>query len=174
MKYLILAGIYDSGPQHWQLIWMRDDPSLVKLDHASWTHPDRCEWVHELAAKIDALKGEVVLVAHSLACLMVAHWSCHANGRVRGALLVSVPDPNSPNFPSDAKNFDGLPMDRFPFKSLVVSSDNDSYGSQEYMKRCAEAWGSEFVAVSGLGHINADSGLGSWMQGKEILQRVTG
>jgi len=65
-------------------------------------------------------------------------------------------------------------MERFPFKSVVVSSDNDPYGSQEYMRRCAEAWGSEFVAVSGFGHINANSGLGSWMQGKEILQRVTG
>jgi len=174
LKYLILAGIYDSGPQHWQSIWVRDDPGLVKLDHASWTHPDRHEWVDELDAKVEALKDEVVLVAHSLACLMVAHWAGHANGRVHGALLVSVPDPDSPNFPSDARNFGGLPVERFPFRSLVVSSDNDPYGSQEYMKRCADAWGSEFVAVSGLGHINADSGLGSWARGKEILRRVAG
>ena len=127
-----------------------------------------------ILAKIDTLKDEVVLMVHSLVCLMVAHWSGHANGRVHGALMVSVPDPDSPNFPSGAKNFGGLPMQRFPFKSLVVSSDNDPYGSQEYMKRCADAWGSKFVAVSGLGHINADNGLGSWMHGKESLWRVTG
>ena len=153
---------------------MREDPSLVKLDHASWTYPDRHEWVHELETKIEALKEEVVLVAHSLSCLMVAHWAGHANGRVNSALLVSVPDPDSLNFPSDAENFGGAPMERFPFKSLVVSSDNDPYGSQEYMKRCADAWGSGFIAVSGLGHINADSGLGSWIQGKEYLRYLTG
>jgi len=90
MKYLILAGIYDSSPQHWQSIWMRDNPSLVKLDHASLTHPARYEWVNELGTKIDALKAEVVLVAHSLACLMVAHWAGHSNERVCCALLVSA------------------------------------------------------------------------------------
>lgn len=147
-------------------------PQLVKLVHASWTYPDQHEWVRELEAGIEAAGGEVVLVAHSLACLMVAHWADRARGRVRGALLVSVPDPDGPNFPADARHFGDLPMTPLPFRSIVVSSDNDPYGSPQHMKRCADAWGSDFVAVSGLGHINADSGLGSWAPGKAWLRQV--
>jgi len=172
MTTLILAGIHDSGPHHWQSFWLREDPRLVKLVHASWSHPDRHEWVRELEAGMNATDGEVVLVAHSLACLMVAHWADQAKGRVRGALLVSVPDPDGPNFPADARHFGDLPLTPFPFRSIVVSSDNDPYGSPQHMKRCADAWGSDFVVVSGLGHINADSGLGSWSQGKELLQKL--
>lgn len=99
---LILAGIHDSDPHHWQSFWLREDPRLVKLAHASWSHPDRHEWVRELEAGMDTTDGAVLLVAYSLACLTEAHWADQAKGHVRGALLVSVPDPNGPNFLADA------------------------------------------------------------------------
>ena len=172
MTYLILSGIYNSGPEHWQSIWMQENPRMVKLEHRSWTYPDREEWVSELDAIVDSINDKLVLVAHSLACLMVAHWANRSGGRVQGALLVSVPDPDGPTFPKDALNFNSLPQDPFEFKSMVVSSSNDPYGSQEHMRRMARAWGSEFIDVGELGHIDADSGLGGWPQGLEYLKRV--
>jgi predicted alpha/beta hydrolase family esterase len=86
--------------------------------------------------------------------------------------MVSVPDPQGQNFPGDAKNFGELPLVRLPFPLTVVSSDNDPYGTREHMEKCAEAWGGKLVAVSGLGHINADSGLGAWPEGRSILEQV--
>jgi predicted alpha/beta hydrolase family esterase len=171
MNYLILAGIYNSGPEHWQSLWLKSDPRFHKLDHTSWDHPDRSVWVAELEDCVLTLGPETVLVAHSLACLMVVHWAALSKLRVRGALMVSVPDPQGKNFPSDAKNFGELPLVRLPFPSTVVSSDNDPYGTREHMTKCAKAWGSKLVAVSGLGHINADSGLGAWPEGRSILEK---
>lgn len=174
MQYLIAAGIYNSGPDHWQSAWMAESPSFVKLEHKSWTHPERRVWVNDLSTMVDELQEEVVIVAHSLACLMVAHWSCHATEKVRAALLVSVPDPDGPNFPEDATGFGAVPHDPLPFKSLVVSSTNDPYGTHDYMKLMAKAWGSEFVSVGNLGHINAASALGNWPTGKVVLERLVG
>jgi uncharacterized protein len=169
-KILILSGIYNSDSSHWQTLWQQEDSRFCKLGHASWDHPDRHEWVRELDSEIERLGSDVVLVAHSLACLMVAHWAAESNRTISGALLVSVPDPSGSAFPKDAKNFDHLPMKKLSFPSTVVSSGNDPYGSQDHMKNCAQAWGSRFVAVGELGHINSSSNLGNWRQGRELLK----
>jgi uncharacterized protein len=171
-KLLILSGIYNSDSAHWQSLWQQEDSRFSKLEHTSWDHPDRYEWVRELDSEIERLGGDVVLVAHSLACLMVVHWAAESKLAISGALLVSVPDPSGSAFPKDAKNFGSLPMKKLPFPSTVVSSGNDPYGSPEHMKTCAQAWGSKFVAVGKLGHINSSSNLGIWEHGKELLRAL--
>ena len=172
MNYLILAGIYNSGSDHWQSHWLNSDHRFSKLEHSSWDFPDRKVWVNELEEKILSLGSNTVLVAHSLACLMVVHWASQNKLRVQGALLVSVPDPDGENFPKDAKNFGDLPDSPLPFPSIVVSSDNDPYGTSAFMSSCATNWGSQFVGLNGLGHINADSKLGDWSLGKELLRKI--
>jgi predicted alpha/beta hydrolase family esterase len=172
MNFLVLAGIYNSGPDHWQSLWQQSDSRLTKLEHTSWDHPDRFIWVSELEEGVRKLGPETVLIAHSLACLMVVHWAACTKLHVQGALLVSVPDPEGRSFPEDARNFGGLPLKRLPFPSTLVSSDNDPYGTPEHMVKCAEAWGSRFVPLSGLGHINAESGLGAWPYGRALLEQV--
>jgi predicted alpha/beta hydrolase family esterase len=59
----------------------------------------------------------------------------------------------------------------FAFRSLVVASANDSFGSLAHAKQCATAWGSTFVDIGQAGHINADSGHGEWEEGYLLLQR---
>jgi serine hydrolase len=169
-NFLVLAGIFDSGPEHWQTIWQRGDASFDKLQHSDWETPDRAVWVSELADKVSQTAGPIVLVAHSLACLLVAHWAPTAPDSVTGAFLVSVPDPSGPNFPVAARGFAPIPTARLRFASLVISSADDPYGSQEFMKRCARAWGSRFHSVGNCGHINADSNLGSWHEGRALLR----
>jgi predicted alpha/beta hydrolase family esterase len=171
---LILSGIYNSDSSHWQSRWQQEDSRFCKLEHTSWDHPDRHEWVRELDSEIERLGGDLVLVAHSLACLMVTHWAAESKRTISGALLVSVPYPAGSVFPKDAKNFGNFPMKKLPFPSTVVSSGNDPYGSQEHMKRCAQAWGSQFVAVGELGHINVSSNLGMWEHGRELLKALEG
>jgi predicted alpha/beta hydrolase family esterase len=170
--YLVLAGIYNSGPAHWQTLWQQDDPRFVKLEHASWDHPDRFDWVDELEAEVALHGNNLVLVAHSLACLMAVHWAAQTRRAISGALLVSVPDPAGPQFPQDATNFGNLPLAPLPFPSTLVCSDDDPYGSREHMQACATAWGSRFVAIGPCGHINASSNLGAWPQGRQLLHGV--
>ena len=105
---------------------------------------------------------DVVLVAHSLACLVVAHWAAaKPHSPIKAALLVAVPNSKGPNFPAEARGFSETPTEPFSFRSIVVVSDNDPYGSPEHAERLAAAWGSHVVHIGNRGHINANSGLGA-------------
>jgi predicted alpha/beta hydrolase family esterase len=73
-----------------------------------------------------------------------------------------------------ARGFAPVPMVPFAFRSLVVASANDSFGSLAHAKQCATAWGSTFVDIGEAGHINADSGHGAWNEGYALFQQLAG
>jgi uncharacterized protein len=168
-KILVLPGIGNSGPEHWQTLWEASDPAMTRIVHSEWDAPDCRVWVRELGAAVVASGPDTVLVAHSLACLTVAHWAAESPRPIAGALLVSVPNPDLPAFPAEASHFSPVPMRRLPFPSLVVSSTDDPYASADWMRRCAGAWGSRFHSVGACGHINASSNLGDWAEGRKLL-----
>jgi hypothetical protein len=171
---LVLPGLGNSGPQHWQTLWELCHPDWrrVNLDH--WDSPVCDEWVRALDVAVQACPSPPLLVAHSLACLLVAHWASRVRATVKGAFLVAVPDPQSANFPTTARGFVPVPMVPFAFRSLVVASANDSFGSLAHAKQCATAWGSTFVDIGQAGHINADSGHGEWNEGYALFQQLAG
>jgi predicted alpha/beta hydrolase family esterase len=124
-------------------------------------------------------EGAVVLVAHSLGCLLVPHAAATAPSRevlarhVRGALLVAPPDPDAISFPTDiARGFDPLPLEHLPFPSVLVASHDDPYADFAFARRIAAAWGSELVDAGARGHLNAESGLGDWPEGRRLLDRL--
>jgi len=126
---------------------------------------------------VAAIDGQVagtgtLIVAHSLGCLAVAHWAARQRVTIAGALLVAVPDPHGPAFPSAATGFAPLPATRLPFPSIIVASSNDPYGSAAHARACAEAWGSELVELGAHGHLNAASNLGDWPEGMRLLERL--
>jgi predicted alpha/beta hydrolase family esterase len=169
---LILPGYGGSGPAHWQTLWQRAHPEFIRVEARDWDRPDREEWVKALEAAVRESGPETLLVAHSLACLQVAHWAATTSLKVHAALLVAPPDPDGAEFPEAATGFSPLPMMPFPFPSLVVGSTNDPYASPEFAPRCARAWGARFVSVGAKGHINASSGLGYWEEGWGLLEQV--
>jgi predicted alpha/beta hydrolase family esterase len=176
---LIVPGIGNSGPEHWQSRWQQHNPSYVRVPFAQWDQPDRHDWVATLDATVRELGPDTVIVAHSLGTLAVAHWAAshaatHAGGKapVAAALLVAVPDPDGPNFPAQARHFKPLPLQALGFPSVVVASDNDPYGNPVYAAAIAQAWNSRFIAIGPQGHINAASGLGDWAQGKALLAEL--
>jgi predicted alpha/beta hydrolase family esterase len=59
-----------------------------------------------------------------------------------------------------------------PFKSILVASHDDLNCSFERAKGFAEAWGASLVDVGKAGHVNADSGLGDWPQGRALLDEL--
>ena len=110
-------------------------------------HPDRHAWVDRLDAAVNRHAGRpVVLVAHSLGCLTVAHWAVeHPLTEVRGALLVAPPDPKGSGFPATARGFDQPPQGLLPFPSILVMSTDDPYADPGFAEQCARAWGSRLV-----------------------------
>jgi uncharacterized protein len=166
---LILPGIFNSGPQHWQSLWEAEQPHFRRVMQRDWDYPVCEEWVDALEAAVKQAGEETVLVAHSLGCLTVAHWAASTRASIAGALLVAVPDPDGPNFPAEAVNFGGLPQQPFGFPSIVVASTNDPYGGLTFAQVCAKVWSSQLVNLGDRGHINADSGLGRWPEGLQLL-----
>lgn len=165
---LVLPGFGNSGPGHWQTLWEERHPAWRRVDLGQWDAP-RCEdWVRKLEAAVQRCVAPPVLVAHSLACLLVAHWAGQSSVLIKGAFLVAVPEPASPSFPATAQGFSPVPMRRLSFPGMVIASRNDSFGSFEHAQRCATAWGSRIVDVGEAGHINADSGIGDWPAGHAL------
>ena len=168
---LILPGFGNSGPQHWQTLWERHHPDWQRVNLGDWDGPACDDWVLALDVAVQACLSPPLLVAHSLACLLVAHWAHRSALVPNGAFLVAVPDPQSTHFPITTCGFVPVPMVPLEFRSLVVASVNDPLGSLAHAKHCATAWESMLVDIGQAGHINADSGHGEWNEGYDLLQR---
>ncbi|MGY5800554.1 RBBP9/YdeN family alpha/beta hydrolase [Rhizobium sp. LEGMi12c] len=168
---ITLPGLGGSGEDHWQTLWERDDPTMRRFQPSSWDRPILSDWIAALEREILRCKTPPVLIAHSLACQLIAHWAPSTTSAILGAFMVAAPDPTGEVYLAEAGSFANPPRQRLPFPSLLVASTNDPYGPHEYAQASAEIWGSTLVDVGSRGHINAASGLGDWPEGKAIFQR---
>ena len=173
---LILPGIGNSDAVHWQSRWQASDKNFVRVNQRDWSHPDRLEWVDTLEQAVTKHGELVVLVAHSLGCLLVAHWVAQTRLKIKGALLVAPPSPEAaPSaaiFSTVATGFLPIPMQAISFPSIVVASANDPYSDLDYAKSWARVWGSRFVNIGDAGHINTSSGLGDWQDGLDMYKQL--
>ena len=148
VRALILPGLYDSGPEHWQTLWERDDPTFVRVVQRDWETPIRQEWVGELETAVGAAGPDVVLIAHSAGCALAAFWAAATTLRIRGALLVAPADTEAESYPLGPKGWRPLPLVRLPFPSIVVASSNDSFATLDRAQAFADSWGSRFVPIA--------------------------
>lgn len=167
--FITLPGIGGSDDAHWQSLWERADERFKRFEPSSWDKPELSNWIDALDKVLLATKTNPVLVAHSLSCLLVAHWARRSMRSVAGAFLVSVPDPTGPEFPADAASFRDVPAAPLSFPALIITSTDDPYGTIAFSHSRAEAWCAGLVEVGALGHINSSSGLGDWPQGRQLL-----
>ncbi len=168
-RVLLVPGIGNSGPQHWQSRWEAGNDTCVRVQQKDWENPVCGDWVEALESAAVRAGPAALIAAHSLGCLAVAHWLARTSVGIAGALLVAVPDPYGASFPAQAVGFTPPPHKRFPCASIVVASTDDPYSPLSFARQCAEAWGSRFVDIGRAGHINADSGLGEWSEGRRLL-----
>lgn len=174
-KILMVPGLQDSGPDHWQTHWEARIPGCERVMQADWTRPRRTPWVATLLTAIERDPGSIV-VAHSLGCALVANAvNTWPKLPVRSALLVSPSDvDNADHIEDPLRDFAPMPLCQFPFRTIVVASRNDPYVKFGRAQFFATEWGAEVIDVGDKGHINADSGLGDWPEGQMILKRLTG
>jgi predicted alpha/beta hydrolase family esterase len=171
---LVVSGLWDSGPQHWQTQWMQEQASWSKVAHRDFAAPQRDEWVAELDAAIAACEGPPILLAHSLGCMAVAHWAQSGSPlKIAGAMLVAPSDVEAASYPVDPNGFAPVPMALLPFPSLVVASTNDEYAELGRSQAWAKAWGSEIVEIADAGHLNGDAGYGPWPEGLRLLEEFS-
>lgn len=172
---LIIPGLYNSEPEHWQSHWEAALPNAHRVEQADWERPTLGEWVASLVDAIRAHPG-AVLVGHSLGCALIAHVA-HLRGRrgIAGALLVAPADVNREG-PAGRllQGFGPMPRGRLPFPTTVVASRNDPYASFDLSRAFARGWDSQFVDLGEAGHINVEAGYGPWPEGLALLGPLTG
>ncbi|MBA1201578.1 alpha/beta hydrolase [Pseudomonas capeferrum] len=178
IRYLIVPGWQGSPDNHWQSHWQRTLPNGARVEQHDWLTPQREDWVQALDQAIDADRSPVILIAHSLGCITVAHWARQADPvllrRVRGALLVAPADVERPNCSPVLRNFAPIPLQALPFPSQVVSSDNDQAINVPRALYLAQSWGADVGLLANAGHINVKSGHERWEQGFAYLYRLQG
>ena len=172
-RTLILPGLHDSDPGHWQSRWEARDDTLLRVIQDDWETPHCADWIAKLDQVLALTGPDTVLVAHSAGCALVAHWAVgEFSAHVRGALLVAPSDPEALSFPSGPTGFAPVPLLRLQFRTIVVASSNDPYVALSRARAFAMAWGSEFMMIGEAGHINSASGLGDWPEGLALLNTL--
>ena len=171
---LLLPGWQNSGPGHWQTEWERLHGDLRVQQH-EWMRPLRGDWSARLEEVVADAPGPVVLAAHSLGCILTAWWAAHTRhaDKVRGALLVAPGDVERPDLAAQIVGWAPIARQPLPFPSVLLGSRNDPYCSFERAQALAADWGARFVDYGERGHINAESGLGDWAEGRALLQSLT-
>ncbi|HEY9079301.1 alpha/beta hydrolase [Magnetovibrio sp.] len=169
---LLVPGLGGSGPNHWQSRWEQTRQGCSFVRQNNWNIPDRQDWLSGLDRAVRACATPPILVAHSLGCALVAHWAAlHPTTPVQAALLVAPADVDSDQHtPAEVRDFAPMPMARLPFPTSVIASTTDTYVDTHRAQVFATAWGADFINIGACGHINADSRLGDWDKGWDVLE----
>ncbi len=176
---LIVPGLRDQSEEHWQtrlaarLSRVRTVPPMGRQDLDCGA---RCAAIETEA---QAIKGDIVLVAHSGGAITVAHWAKATRRRVAGALLATPPDFQTPmpaGYPTMGElEYAGwlpVPWDPLPFPSLVAASRNDPLAAYDRVAEMAADWGSTLVDLGAVGHLNPASGFGDWPRACDLIRQV--
>ncbi|GAB6070383.1 alpha/beta hydrolase [Thiomicrorhabdus hydrogeniphila] len=166
---VFVPGYGNSINGHWQEIWYKETKNSYWVEQDDWQNPNCSDWVEALNLLIQSLEGPIVLVTHSLGGSTVVEWNKKYKANILGAFIVAVPDVESDYLPKKIVGYQNLPLEKLPFQSVVLASSDDPYSSLDRSKYFANSWGSEFINIGDLGHVNKASGIGNWPNGKTLL-----
>ncbi|HET9763193.1 MAG TPA: alpha/beta fold hydrolase [Casimicrobiaceae bacterium] len=182
--FVIVPGLRGHVPEHWQTLLERRLANSIAVPRMADDAPEKLScaaWVAALDRTLASVAGSVVLVAHSAGCAIVAHWARRHDRPIRGALLATPPDFETPlpdGYPTLetlARNgWAPLPTDRLPFPSIVAASTNDPLASFDRVADLASRWRSRLVNLGAVGHLNPAAGFGPWPRAEALLRELCG
>ncbi|MGF7050881.1 hypothetical protein GGC47_000041 [Bosea sp. OAE752] len=173
MSVLIVPGLHDSEPAHWQSRWAAEIDQAERVQQKNWHQPDLESWLDALHRHVLRRPG-TVLVGHSLGATLIAHLAARfPELPIGGALLVAPADPELRiSKVHGIASFGPLPDVPFQFPAIVVASRTDPYMAIERARIIANMWDAAFVDLGDAGHINVASGHGSWAEGLRLLDQL--
>jgi uncharacterized protein len=173
---LIVPGLRDHVPDHWQTILEQQWPNAVSVPRMQRDKLSCAAWVALLDQTLGRIDGPVIVVAHSAGVMILVHWAQKHRRAIRGALLAAPPDFDSAlpdGYPTqDVLRGNGwlpTPCAPLPFPSIVAASTNDPLCRFDRVAMLARAWGSRLVDIGAVGHLNPASGYGEWPRAGEFL-----
>ena len=166
-----------AGPGHWLTHWEESFPSFVRVEQTNWSQPVYAHWSTRMSQYIASASKPVLLIGHSLGTSLITRWTFdqpELASRVIGALLAAPTDrdmvdgdPNSP-----VSGFGPMLLEKMPFRSIVLASQNDPFVTLERAKLFAAAWGSWLVDAGSNGHLASAANLGVWPRGLLALGQL--
>ena len=165
-RVLIIPGLHDSGPAHWQTWLEQQYRDAHRVRQRDFSQPDQARWSERIQTRLDhAGEGEWIAVAHSFGCLALAHFlQQHPDAPIREALLVAPAEPDKFGLS------ERLPHQRLPCPTALIASQNDPWMSAASALRWATRWGSSYSNLGLVGHINAESGFGPFPLAKRWVE----
>lgn len=156
VRLLVVPGLHDSGPAHWQTWLQRAQRGAVRVEQRDWGEPHLQRWAARIDSTLErAGPGRWVAVAHSFGVLaLVAHLAQRPDSPVGAVLLVAPADPAKFGLAEQ------LPQTELGRPSTLVASLSDPWMRLREAQRWAARWGSAVVNLGDAGHINAEAGFG--------------
>lgn len=96
-RLLIVPGLGDSPPGHWQSWLQAGTPGSLRVTQRDWQVPDVERWARRIASTLDRSPhpGPWLVAAHSFGVLaLLRHLALGADPRLAGLLLVAPADPD--------------------------------------------------------------------------------
>lgn len=176
---LLIPGLRDEAPGHWQAILASQCPGAVSLPALGRRNIDLAARLVQIEEAVQAIKGPVVVVAHSGGTIATAHWAQRTHAAIHGALLATPPlfaGPLGPEFPdlADFQRHGWVPIPRspLPFRCIVAASRNDPQGAYEGVSELARDWGASLFDLGESGHLNPASGFGPWPTALDLVREL--
>lgn len=169
---VFVAGYENSINGHWQELWYQKTENSYWVEQEDWNNPNCEKWVEALNNVIQSIDGAILLITHSLGGSTVVEWSKkYKADNILGAFLVAIPDVQDKDLPDTISGYHSPPLEKLPFPSLALASTNDPYSDIERTKYYTDKWGCDLIIIGDKGHINNDSNIGEWPEGKALLEK---
>jgi predicted alpha/beta hydrolase family esterase len=163
--FLILHGLQGSGPGHWQT-WLAarlraGGEHVAYPDLPDADMPSPSAWRNVLEGELAALpRGEVIVVCHSVSCLLWLHHVAEGGAPAGRALLVAPPSESAPV--PEIAGFFPVPLPALGDGARLVCSDDDPFCPEGAANLYGEPLGIAVDLLPGRGHLNPDAGFGPW------------
>lgn len=156
LRLLVVPGLRDSGPAHWQTWLQQQHGDAVRVTQRDWLQPDLARWSGRIDSLLDrAGPGRFVAVAHSFGVLaLVDHLARRPDSPIDAVLLVAPADPDKFGLG------ESLSRQALTRPATLVASSNVPWMPLAAATRWAARWRCPLVNLGRAGHINAESGFG--------------
>jgi uncharacterized protein len=173
---VIVPGLRGHVEDHWQTRLAAKLPHALVVPSFGRDKSDLAGRVADLHHVIEDAGVPVTIVAHSAGVLTTVHWASRHDLPVRGALLATPPDltrPLGPQYPTleqlQESGWTPIPVAPLNFPSILAASTNDDLANVDNVRTLAHAWGSRFIDIGPVGHLNPTSGYGDWPGAEALL-----
>ncbi|MBV8045697.1 MAG: alpha/beta hydrolase [Paludibacterium sp.] len=164
--YVLVPGLNDSGPEHWQSHWHAAHPSWLRMTQRQWSTPDLEGWLGAIRRRLAGQSKPAILIGHSMGALAACTMACRQPSAVAAVMLVA------PAEPARFELEEQVPDGRLPCPGVLVASHNDPLLRFSRAEYWAEAWGCRLADIGEAGHVNVESGHGPWPHGLRLLSEL--